>query len=43
VECPGRPDLAGRAVDVDEDGALIVLDAAGRRHRVLVGDVRHLR
>lgn len=35
--------ITGRALDVDADGALLVLDSAGREHRVTVGDVQHLR
>lgn len=35
--------LAGVATDVDDDGALVVTDAAGTAHRVDVGDVVHLR
>ena len=35
-------DVAGRAVDVDADGGLVVDTAAGRR-TFLAGDVEHLR
>lgn len=35
--------LEGRAVDVDPDGRLVVLDACGISHRVDTGDVVHLR
>jgi BirA family biotin operon repressor/biotin-[acetyl-CoA-carboxylase] ligase len=31
--------VSGVAVDVDVDGALVVNDAEGRRHRVVAGDV----
>ena len=31
--------VSGVAVDVDVDGALLVNDADGRRHRVVAGDV----
>jgi BirA family biotin operon repressor/biotin-[acetyl-CoA-carboxylase] ligase len=31
--------VSGRAVDIDTDGALVVHDARGRRHRVVAGDV----
>jgi BirA family transcriptional regulator, biotin operon repressor / biotin---[acetyl-CoA-carboxylase] ligase len=31
--------VSGVAVDIDVDGALVVNDAEGRRHRVLAGDV----
>ncbi len=40
VEQPGREPLAGRAVDVDEDGRLVVDDGA-QWHRVAAGDVVH--
>jgi BirA family biotin operon repressor/biotin-[acetyl-CoA-carboxylase] ligase len=35
--------VEGRAEDVDDDGHLVVVDAAGRRHVVAAGDVTHLR
>jgi BirA family transcriptional regulator, biotin operon repressor / biotin---[acetyl-CoA-carboxylase] ligase len=40
-----RPDgaVSGRAEDLDGDGHLVVVDAAGRRHAVAAGDVTHLR
>jgi BirA family biotin operon repressor/biotin-[acetyl-CoA-carboxylase] ligase len=31
--------VPGRAVDIDADGALVVNDGEGRRHRVVAGDV----
>ena len=31
--------VTGRAVDIDADGALVVHDGGGRRHRVVAGDV----
>jgi BirA family biotin operon repressor/biotin-[acetyl-CoA-carboxylase] ligase len=31
--------LSGVARDVDETGALLVVDPAGREHRILAGDV----
>jgi BirA family transcriptional regulator, biotin operon repressor / biotin---[acetyl-CoA-carboxylase] ligase len=31
--------VSGVAVDIDGDGALVVNDAEGRRHRVVAGDV----
>jgi BirA family biotin operon repressor/biotin-[acetyl-CoA-carboxylase] ligase len=31
--------VSGVAVDIDADGALVVNDAEGRRHRVVAGDV----
>src|SRR5713101_1257209 len=40
-----RPDgnLLGDAVDVDDDGALIVRDDQGRDHRIVAADVVHMR
>ncbi len=44
VELPGdAAALHGRAVDVDERGRLIVIDADGERHALDVGDVVHVR
>ena len=44
VELPGETDaLVGRAVDVDAAGRLVVVDAAGGRHELDVGDVVHVR
>jgi BirA family biotin operon repressor/biotin-[acetyl-CoA-carboxylase] ligase len=40
VTVDGAPPLAGVAVGLDEDGALLVRDADGATHRVLSGDVR---
>lgn len=42
VELPGAV-LEGRAVDVDSDGRLVVLDACAVTHRVDAGDVVHVR
>jgi BirA family biotin operon repressor/biotin-[acetyl-CoA-carboxylase] ligase len=42
VELPTGEPLHGRAVDVDEDGRLIVDDGA-RRHALGAGDVVHVR
>lgn len=42
VELPGRPALAGSAVDVDGDGRLVVL-SEGRRRALAAGDVTHVR
>lgn len=37
---PGAaPSLRGRAVDVGDDGALVVMDAAGRLHHIYAADV----
>lgn len=36
-------EVEGRAVDVEPDGRLVVLDACGITHRFSVGDVVHLR
>jgi BirA family biotin operon repressor/biotin-[acetyl-CoA-carboxylase] ligase len=41
VERSGRPPLAGSAVDVDPDGALVVEGPAGRE-RIVAGEVRPL-
>ena len=40
-----RPDglLVGHAVDIDDDGALVVRDDEGRDHRVVAADVVHTR
>lgn len=43
VELPGGEVLDGRAVDVDPDGRLVVLDACAVTHRLDVGDIVHLR
>ncbi len=44
VELPGdRPALVGRAVDVDAQGRLVVVDRTGVRHQLDVGDVVHVR
>jgi BirA family biotin operon repressor/biotin-[acetyl-CoA-carboxylase] ligase len=43
VELPGGADLGGLAERLDDDGALVVVDDAGESHRVLAGDVRHVR
>ena len=38
-----RRSSSGLAARLDDDGALVVLDDAGAEHRVLAGDVRHVR
>jgi BirA family biotin operon repressor/biotin-[acetyl-CoA-carboxylase] ligase len=44
VELPGGADaLDARAVDVDDAGRLVVVDADGVRHHLDVGDVVHVR
>ncbi len=43
VELPGGGVLQGRADALGPDGALEVVDAAGRREAVRAGDVRHVR
>ncbi|QNK83147.1 biotin--[acetyl-CoA-carboxylase] ligase [Nakamurella sp. PAMC28650] len=43
VELPGRAEVAGIAVDVDPDGAVVVQDVNGVRSRHTAGDVVHLR
>jgi BirA family biotin operon repressor/biotin-[acetyl-CoA-carboxylase] ligase len=40
---PGEQALVGEAIDLAEDGALLVRDAAGVVHAVNAGDVVHLR
>lgn len=39
----GKSEFVGTASDVDSEGALLVTDPAGKVHRVVVGDVVHLR
>ncbi len=43
VELPGGAEVSGTAVRLDDDGALVVVDDEGAAHRVLAGDVRHVR
>ncbi|MFC4947141.1 biotin--[acetyl-CoA-carboxylase] ligase [Pseudonocardia sp. GCM10023141] len=43
VELPGGASFTGIAEDVDRDGRLLLLDAAGHRRAVAAGDVVHLR
>lgn len=43
VERPGVAELHGVAEALDDDGQLLVRDAAGQRHPVLAGDVHHVR
>jgi len=43
VELPGGAMYTGTAEDVDVDGRLLLLDAAGRRRAIAAGDVVHLR
>lgn len=43
VELPGGAVFTGIAEDVDRDGRLLLLDAAGHRRAVAAGDVVHLR
>ncbi|MDM7830861.1 biotin--[acetyl-CoA-carboxylase] ligase [Cellulomonas edaphi] len=43
VSLPGGTDLEGVATGLDELGALLVEDAAGQTHRILAGDVHHVR
>ncbi len=42
VELPAGV-IEGRAVDLEPDGRLVVVDGAGARHRLDTGDVVHLR
>jgi BirA family biotin operon repressor/biotin-[acetyl-CoA-carboxylase] ligase len=43
VELPQGEALVGRAIDVEPDGRLVVLDACAITHRIDSGDVVHLR
>jgi BirA family biotin operon repressor/biotin-[acetyl-CoA-carboxylase] ligase len=43
VDVPGRPAVIGRAVEIADDGALLVEVRPGEVARVSVGDVVHLR
>ena len=43
VQLPGGGELIGDAVDVDNDGLLVIRSADGSDHRVSAGDVVHVR
>jgi len=43
VQLSGDRELVGRAIDVEADGRLVVLDACAISHRLDTGDVVHLR
>jgi BirA family biotin operon repressor/biotin-[acetyl-CoA-carboxylase] ligase len=43
VELPGGGVVSGLAERLDRDGALVVVDEDGVSHRLLAGDVRHVR
>jgi BirA family transcriptional regulator, biotin operon repressor / biotin---[acetyl-CoA-carboxylase] ligase len=43
VRVEGAAPLEGEAVDLADDGALVVRDRGGREHRINAGDVEHLR
>ncbi|MCU1504840.1 MAG: biotin--acetyl-CoA-carboxylase ligase [Ilumatobacteraceae bacterium] len=43
VELPGGENVHGRAIDVDRDGRLVVLDQCGLTHRYDVADIVHIR
>lgn len=43
VELPGERFVAGRALDVEGDGRLVVLDDCAVTHRIDTGDVVHVR
>ncbi len=43
IELPGPTRLVGRATELDREGRLVVVDDAGTRHVVSVGDVVRLR
>jgi len=43
IDLPNGDVLEGRALDVESDGRLVVLDRCGVTHRLAVGDVVHVR
>jgi BirA family biotin operon repressor/biotin-[acetyl-CoA-carboxylase] ligase len=43
IERPDSSFLEGRALDVESDGRLVLLDSCGVTHRLDVGDIVHLR
>ena len=43
VHLPGDTTVEGRALDIESDGRLVVLDRCGVTHRFSVGDVVHVR
>ena len=43
VELPGDEIIVGRAIDVEADGRLVVIDDCAMIHRIDTGDVVHLR
>ncbi|WP_324650789.1 biotin--[acetyl-CoA-carboxylase] ligase [Georgenia sp. H159] len=43
VERPAAAPLLGTAEEIDDGGGLVVRDPGGERHRVLAGDVLHVR
>lgn len=43
AQMPGDTDIVGRALDVEPDGRLVVLDECGVTHRIDTADVVHLR
>lgn len=43
VHLPGDETVEGRALDIESDGRLVVLDRCGVTHRFSVGDVVHVR
>ncbi len=43
AQMPGDIDIVGRALDVERDGRLVVLDDCGVTHRIDTADVVHLR
>jgi BirA family transcriptional regulator, biotin operon repressor / biotin---[acetyl-CoA-carboxylase] ligase len=43
VELPGGENVHGRAIDVERDGRLVVLDQCGLTHRYDVADIIHIR
>jgi BirA family biotin operon repressor/biotin-[acetyl-CoA-carboxylase] ligase len=43
VQLPAGRSLLGTAVDIDQDGRLLIIADTGRRHAVSAGDIVHLR
>ena len=43
IQGEGRQGFDGIAEDIDETGALLVRTSDGKSHRVLAGDVEHLK
>jgi BirA family biotin operon repressor/biotin-[acetyl-CoA-carboxylase] ligase len=43
IELPSGEFVEGRALDVETDGRLVVLDSCGVTQRLDIGDIVHLR